>query len=119
MSEPVVPLWAEGSPGIQPPIPSDILSANEAIHQLQRDASTKLRSIRNAILNDTDKYLMWDYPIDNFKRDEWKKYRQTLRDITANFHTLGEDGKLKSLCLDEDGQYTFELEDYVWPTPPQ
>lgn len=39
------------------------------------------RNIRNAILQETDKYLMSDYPITTEWRQKIIKYRQSLRDI--------------------------------------
>ena len=39
------------------------------------------RTIRNAILNETDKYLMSDYPITDEYRQKIIEYRRFLRDI--------------------------------------
>lgn len=41
-----------------------------------------VRNVRNLYLNDTDKYMMPDYPIDAELREKIKTYRQYLRDYT-------------------------------------
>ena len=39
------------------------------------------RTIRNAILNETDKYIMSDYPVTDEYRQKIVEYRRFLRDI--------------------------------------
>lgn len=41
-----------------------------------------VRSKRNRLLNETDKYMTLDYPISREDQDKLKEYRQALRDIT-------------------------------------
>jgi hypothetical protein len=44
--------------------------------------SLKVTSKRDALLAETDHYMMEDYPITKEQREEFKTYRQSLRDIT-------------------------------------
>lgn len=44
----------------------------------------RVREIRNGLLNDSDKYLMPDFPIDMAGRESYKLYRQYLRDYTQS-----------------------------------
>ena len=46
------------------------------------DKAGDLILMRNALLDETDKYMMPDFPIDEYKRILWQEYRQYLRDIT-------------------------------------
>ena len=43
-----------------------------------------IRNKRNLLLEETDKYMTEDYPIDQEKKEKIKAYRQTLRDITKH-----------------------------------
>ena len=47
-----------------------------------------LRNKRNLILNETDKYLISDYPITPEQLLTIKEYRQKLRDFTNNDYIL-------------------------------
>ena len=49
-----------------------------------------LRNIRNLILNETDKYLMPDFPISEEQLNQVKNYRQALRDFTNNNYIMPE-----------------------------
>ena len=42
----------------------------------------KLREVRNQMLFDSDWTVMPDSPLSDSKKNEWKTYRQALRDIT-------------------------------------
>jgi len=69
------------------------------------DAIKKFREERNALLDQSDKYVSRDYP-HHFELDmqNWIDYRQALRNLpTTARPTLDEDGKLK---------------DVEWPTVP-
>ena len=46
------------------------------------DKQLRVRTIRNQYLADTDKYMIVDYPITEEQREEYKAYRQYLRDYT-------------------------------------
>jgi hypothetical protein len=43
---------------------------------------TLLRGERNNLLKDSDWTVLPDSPLSDSKKDEWKTYRQALRDIT-------------------------------------
>jgi len=47
-----------------------------------------LKKQRNNLLNETDKYLLIDFPITNDKLLIIKEYRQALRDFTINNYIL-------------------------------
>lgn len=49
-----------------------------------------LKNKRNMILNETDKYMMTDYPITPEQLEIIKEYRQALRDFTLNNYILPE-----------------------------
>ena len=55
----------------------------------------KLKAERNALLADTDLYMVEDYPITAEVKEQWKVYRQKLRNM--NFSSL---------------------DNVVWPVPP-
>lgn len=44
--------------------------------------SSNIIKYRNELLLKTDKYMISDYPISEEEREEWKVYRQKLRDLT-------------------------------------
>ena len=85
------------------PTPEE-LTAREVVRQRKEDAMTKLRSERDALFPSTDKYVMWDYPINDELRKKWKRYRQHLRDLPG----------MSSPDLDEDGNLTG----VEWPVVP-
>ena len=59
----------------------------------------ELRTERNILLDQSDKYIVADYPhATTEKKQEWLDYRQALRDLPAN---------------------TEDPVNPVWPTPPQ
>jgi hypothetical protein len=79
---------------------------NDILHKLTNvEAIKKMREERNALLDQSDKYVIIDYP-HRLELDiqNWVDYRQALRNLpTTARPTLDEDGKLK---------------DVVWPTVP-
>ena len=85
------------------PTPEE-LTAREVVRQRKEDAMTKLRSERDALFPSTDKYVMWDYPINEELRKKWKRYRQHLRDLPG----------MSSPDLDADGNLTG----VEWPVVP-
>lgn len=44
----------------------------------------RVKIYRDELLKESDKYMLPDYPITDDVREEWKIYRQKLRDITDN-----------------------------------
>jgi hypothetical protein len=57
-------LYQDEPPPAPPPPPTD----------------DQLRQERNSLLGASDKYMVPDYPISDTLQQEWKAYRQTLRD---------------------------------------
>ena len=55
-----------------------LTSSDEAIEQKKAD----VRAIRNQYLEQTDKFMITDYPITDEERELYKKYREYLRDYT-------------------------------------
>ena len=47
------------------------------------DKKSSVREVRNQYLADTDLYMIADFPITEEERDEYKAYRQYLRDYTT------------------------------------
>jgi hypothetical protein len=52
------------------------------IEFLKQTRWSEIRSIRNQLLKDTDFTMLEDFPQSETKRQEWKQYRQELRDVT-------------------------------------
>ena len=55
-----------------------LTSSDEAVEQKKAD----VRAIRNQYLEQTDKYMITDYPITDDERELYKQYRTYLRDYT-------------------------------------
>ena len=55
---------------VNPPEPSD------------EDKQEQVRSVRNQYLEQTDKFLLSDYPITSTQKTKYKQYRAYLRDYT-------------------------------------
>ena len=53
-------------------------SSAEAIEQKK----VEVRAVRNQYLEQTDKFMITDYPITDEERELYKKYREYLRDYT-------------------------------------
>jgi hypothetical protein len=65
-----------------------------------------IREQRDNLLTITDKYMLPDFPITDGKKEEWKIYRQELRDITKK--------EMDNITMDD----TFQIEGITWPTQP-
>ncbi len=52
-------------------------------NRTEEELWTDLRNTRDALLQQTDKYMTIDYPISAELQNEYKEYRQALRDITS------------------------------------
>lgn len=63
-----------------------------------RDQAQWARHIRNRILQKTDRYMVPDFSISDTARDQWRQYRQALRDLP---------------------QQTGFPDSIVWPQPPE
>ena len=85
------------------PSESEIIAKNtEMINIL---AYEELRSMRNSLLNESDKYSLLDYPHPNDNiRTQWLTYRNDLRNITTQTPILNIE--------------TLEISGITWPTPP-
>jgi len=46
-----------------------------------RDQGEWARHIRNRMLQKSDQYMMLDFPITDAEREQWRTYRQNLRDL--------------------------------------
>ena len=55
-----------------------LTSSDEAIEQRKE----QVRTVRNQYLEQTDKYMIADYPITDDERELYKQYRTYLRDYT-------------------------------------
>ena len=55
-----------------------LTSSDEAIEQRKE----QVRAVRNQYLEQTDKYMITDYPITDEERELYKQYRTYLRDYT-------------------------------------
>lgn len=51
--------------------------------QNEKELMESIRTTRNHLLTDSDWTQVGDSPISAEKKEEWKTYRQTLRDITT------------------------------------
>ena len=60
----------------------------EFLEMIKNDTINHYRKMRNDLLNETDKYLMNDYPITPENLIIVKEYRQALRDFTKNNYIL-------------------------------
>ena len=54
--------------------------SDEAIEQRKE----QVRAVRNKYLEQTDKYMITDYPITDEERELYKQYREYLRDYTLS-----------------------------------
>ena len=52
----------------------------------EEEKAALIREKRNNLLHQTDKYMLADFPISPEKLNEYKSYRQQLRDITKQTH---------------------------------
>lgn len=65
----------------------------------------KVRIVRNKYLNETDKYMLRDYPIEQLDLDNIVSYRQYLRDYTNS----NDWWKARPKSLEEWNSYDFDL----------
>ena len=57
---------------VNPPEPSD------------EEKQAQVRAVRNQYLEQTDKYMITDYPITDDERELYRQYREYLRDYTLS-----------------------------------
>lgn len=73
---------------IQEPIPKLEKTLDEILEEREELFKLSMKFKRNILLNETDKYLLPDYPITPEKLEIVKAYRQALRNITNNNYIL-------------------------------
>ena len=56
-----------------------VLNDDEKAIEVKKE---QVRAIRNQYLSDTDKYMIVDFPISDEEREEYKGYREYLRNYT-------------------------------------
>ena len=71
---------------IQEPAPEPELE--EILEEREELFKLSMKFKRNILLNETDKYLLSDYPITPEKLEIVKEYRQKLREITNNNYEM-------------------------------
>lgn len=72
-----------------------------------------IRGIRLKLLNESDIYFsLSDYPMTEEKKEEWKIYRQTLRNMTEGITEGG------FLIFDHNTHNYLFKEGFSWPLPP-
>lgn len=76
------------------------------------DVMPYIRDIRNGLLEDSDRYMIPDFPITEEKREEWKVYRELLREITNNIENSG------FIVFIYESRLSVYKEGFSWPTPP-
>lgn len=60
----------------------------EFLEMIKNDTINHYRKMRNDLLQETDKYLLPDFPITPENLEIVKEYRQALRDFTKNNYVL-------------------------------
>ena len=60
----------------------------EFLEMIKNDTINHYRKMRNDLLQETDKYLLPDFPITPENLEIVKEYRQALRDFTNNNYVL-------------------------------
>jgi hypothetical protein len=78
-----------------------------------------LRNIRDEKLKRSDIYMTPDYPITEEKREEWRTYRQQLRDLPSTITDFSGFRVYQLLeCPSEYITSNIDREGFSWPTPP-
>lgn len=55
-----------------------------ATYNLEEVRLSFLREERDRLLQESDKYILADFPLSDEKKEEWIQYRQALRDFPEN-----------------------------------
>lgn len=74
--------------------------------EIEKIRKEEAREKRNKLLIESDWTTLSDVPLSDEKKNEWKKYRQQLRDITDN------------MGITIDNYNSFHINDILWPTKP-
>jgi len=54
------------------------------VHQARRPRLIDVQAAIYQELARTDKFMISDYPVDDFERDAWRNYRKTLRELRGD-----------------------------------
>lgn len=93
--------------GVVPPTSAQIEQAKQKI--IQERPLKLLRSVRNQILERTDKFTsISDWPQTPEQLQEWKNYRQTLRDLPQNSNPTD----VNSISIPKPPIVTEDLEEF-------
>ena len=79
----------------------------------ESDKLKNVRMIRNNKIKKTDMYLLIDYPITDEKREEWKVYRQKLRDITTKIPST--DLEIVGIYYNDGREDEIMIKGIDWP----
>jgi len=82
----------------------------------ESDKLKNVRMIRNNKIKKTDMYLLIDYPITDEKREEWKVYRQKLRDITTKIPST--DLEIVGIYYNDGREDEIMIKGIDWPNEP-
>ena len=82
----------------------------------ESDKLKNVRMIRNNKIKKTDMYLLIDYPITDEKREEWKVYRQKLRDITTKIPST--DLEIVRIYYNDGREDEIMIKGIDWPNEP-
>ena len=82
----------------------------------ESDKLKNVRMIRNNKIKKTDMYLLIDYPITDEKREEWKVYRQKLRDITTKIPST--DLEIVVIYYNDGREDEIMIKGIDWPNEP-
>lgn len=74
----------------------------------------RLRGDRSRLLKESDWRVMPDSPLSAEKQEEWKVYRQKLRDLPSQFYTKIDDNNISIRNLDTEEDF----QNIVWPVVP-
>jgi hypothetical protein len=74
--------------------------------EIEKLRKEEAREKRNKLLIESDWTTLSDVPLSDEKKNEWKKYRQQLRDIIDN------------MGITIDNYNSFHINDILWPIKP-
>lgn len=75
------------------------------------EKQTAMRAVRNQYLNDTDKFMLSDFPITEAELENYKAYRQYLRDYTQTDEWWRtEPAKIEEWLANNEVEKTDELQ---------
>lgn len=63
-------------------LPNRVFVIGPRIKPTEEELKAQVRAVRNGYLQDTDRYMLEDYPVTSEEKELCKQYRQYLRDYT-------------------------------------